>query len=298
MFLPDGGGKIQSEFMKRKTAQAQRSGFTLIELLVVIAIIAILAAMLLPALSRAKLKAQGVYCMNNHRSLMLAWRMYVDDNQDKLPFASPSTPTSSTPGTWVTGKLDFTDNASNWNPDQDITKSPLWQYCGKNLSIWRCPSDKSTVNVNGKRLNRVRSMSMNLWLGGFGGKMDPNVDPTGKWKVYNKFSEFGADPGAANIFVFLDMREDSIDLGNFGVCMDGYPGQPSAYRFFDLPGSYHSQANSFSFADGHAEIKKWRDPRTCPPLQTGTKIAYDFDLFSSPGNQDIAWMQERATRAK
>ena len=144
------------------------SGFTLIELLVVIAIIAILAALLLPALSRAKLKAQGIYCMNNHRSLMLAWRMYVDDNQDRLPYASENrfAPTP-TVGAWVTGFLDFNSgNRSNWDPDQDITKSPLWQYCGKNLQIWRCPSDKSTVNVNGVSKDRVRSMSMNLWLVG------------------------------------------------------------------------------------------------------------------------------------
>jgi len=275
-----------------------RRGFTLIELLVVIAIIAILAAMLLPALSRAKLKAQGVYCMNNHRSLLMAWRMYVDDNQDRLPYASENRSNTNIIGAWITGTMDFTDKRTNWDPDQDITKSPLWQYCGKNLAIWRCPGDKSVVVVNGRTFPRVRSMSMNLWLGGYGGKMDSNYDPEDKWKLYTKSSDFGADPGAAGIFVFLDMREDSIDMGNFGVCMDGYPDQPNEYRFFDLPGSYHGQANSFSFADGHAEIKKWRDKRTCPPLQTGTKIAYDFDLFKSPGNPDIAWMQQRATRLK
>src|SRR5688572_8537196 len=151
-------------------ATTTRSGFTLIELLVVIAIIAILAAMLLPALSRAKLKAQGIYCMNNHRSLLLAWRMYVDDNQDRLPYASEN-PLASPPtvGAWVTGTLDFSPgNRSNWDPDQDITKSPIWPYCGKNLTIWRCPSDKSTVTVNGVKKDRVRSMSMNLWLGGYG----------------------------------------------------------------------------------------------------------------------------------
>ena len=282
--------------MKSKTAnRAQRSGFTLIELLVVIAIIAILAAMLLPALSRAKLKAQGIYCMNNHRSLMLAWRMYVDDNQDRLPYASDN-PRAPAPisAAWVTGRMDFdSNNRSNWDPDQDIRKSPLWPYCGKNLQIWRCPADKSTVTINGVAKNRVRSMSMNLWLGGYEGTMDSNLDPAGKWKLFKKFSQFGADPGAASIFVFLDMREDSIDLGNFGVCMDGYPDDPAKYKFYDLPGAYHANACGFSFADGHAELRKWRDPRTTPPLQNGV----DFDKFASPNNVDIAWMQERATRA-
>jgi len=282
--------------MKRRTPD-RSTGFTLIELLVVIAIIAILAAMLLPALTRAKLKAQGIYCMNNHRSLLLAWRMYVDDNQDRLPYASENrfaaTPTV---GAWITGALDFNGgNRSNWDPDQDITKSPLWPYCGKNLGIWRCPSDRSTVTVNGVKKDRVRSMSMNLWLGGYGGTMDSTLDPAGKWKLYTKYSQFGTDPGASGIFVFLDMREDSIDMGNFGVCMDGYPNQPSAYRFFDLPGSYHARAGGFSFADGHAELKKWVDSRTTPQLQTGGAFS---DQFPSPDNRDIAWLQERATRQK
>jgi len=284
--------------MKSETVnRAQRRGFTLIELLVVIAIIAILAALLLPALSRAKLKAQGVYCMNNHRSLMLAWRMYVDDNQDRLPYASEN-PFSPTPtvGAWVTGRMDFNPaNRSNWDPDQDITKSPLWPYCGKNLQIWRCPSDKSTVTINGVTKNRVRSMSMNLWLGGYGGTMDSTLDPGGKWKLFRKFEQFGADPGAASVFVFLDMREDSIDMGNFGVCMDGYPDQPGQYKFYDLPGAYHARACGFSFADGHSELKKWQDPRTTPNLQTAADLP---DKFASPNNVDIAWMQERATRLK
>ena len=116
-------------------------GFTLIELLVVIAIIAILAALLLPSLAKAKQKAQGIMCMNNHKQLLLAWRMYVDDNRDTLPFASEDERNPATyASTWVTGTLDYSPaNQSNWNPDKDIKKSPLWPYCGNNLGIWKWP---------------------------------------------------------------------------------------------------------------------------------------------------------------
>src|SRR5437667_11301402 len=114
-------------------------GFTLIELLIVIAIIAILAAMLLPVLGKAKQKAQGIQCMNNHRQLLLAWRMYVDDSNDVLPF-------SQIDKAWVTGFLDFSgDNRSNWDPEMDLVKSPLWPYCGKAVGIFKCPADQSVV---------------------------------------------------------------------------------------------------------------------------------------------------------
>ncbi len=273
---------------------ARARGFTLIELLVVIAVIAILAAMLLPALTRGKLKAQGLSCMNNHRQLALAWRMYADDNADKIPFASEDFGDSRTfAATWVRGWMNFDpSNRSNWDPDVDIKKSPLWPYCGKNLQIWKCPSDRSAVVVNGVPKPRVRSMSMNLFLGGWGGSAagDPILVP---YKVYLKMAEI-VPP--TKIFVLLDMREDSIDIGNFAVNMSGYsPCNPSQYGFYDLPGFYHGQACGFSFADNHAELKKWLDPRTTPPL---VKSGLVSDIYSSPGNKDVTWLQDHGTRPK
>jgi hypothetical protein len=97
------------------------------------------------------------------------------------------------------------------------------------------------------------------------------------------------------MFVFLDMREDSIDMGNFATDMAGFPNAPGQYGFFDLPGFYHNRANGFSFADGHSEIRKWRDNRTMPALVKGR---YVTDGFKSPNNQDVAWLQERSSRPK
>jgi prepilin-type N-terminal cleavage/methylation domain-containing protein/prepilin-type processing-associated H-X9-DG protein len=275
-------------------------GFTLIELLVVIAIIAILAAMLLPALSKAKEKSLAIQCMNNHRSLMLAWRMYVDDNRDVLPYASETSPGAGTVGAWVLGQMDFDPaNRYNWDPEVGLKTSPLWPYVGKSVGIWKCPSDRSTVNVSGVIKPRVRTMSMNYWLGAAGGRHYtslPASEPLTKWTLYLKFDQISANPGPANIFAFLDMRPDSVDAGNFGVCMDGYPGNPGAYQFWDLPGMQHGKGCSFSYADGHAEIKKWKNSATTPALVPPPGSV--SDKFASPNNQDIAWLQERASRPK
>jgi len=285
--------------------------FTLIELLVVIAIIAILAALLLPVMGKTKLKAYGIQCMNNHRQLTLAWKIYVDDNHDFLPYAShwPYGLPEESRLAWVGGQMDFNpNNPSNWDVNQDLAKSPLWNYCGKSAVIWKCPADRSFITVNGEEKPRVRSMSMNLWMGGFigydgglsGGAGWFNYPyPAGTrggnpWQVYLKMDEL-INPGPTMTFLFLDMREDSIDWGNFATDMTGWPDHPENASFYDLPGSYHHRACGFSFADGHAEIKRWQDDRTMPPLQSGGLIP---DQFPSPNNPDVIWLQQHATRRK
>jgi prepilin-type N-terminal cleavage/methylation domain-containing protein/prepilin-type processing-associated H-X9-DG protein len=280
-----------------------QKGFTLIELLVVIAIIAILAAMLLPALSRAKLKAQGISCLNNHHQLLLAWRMYVEDSREVLPFVKAD------PHAWVDGWLDYSAARDNWDVEQNLKKSVLWPYCGKSAGIFKCPADQSSVNVLGRNMPRVRSMSMVNWVGGRGngaGQMAAmNWSQTtfgtssGEARIYRKYSDM-TDPGPARTAVFLDEREDSINDGMFVIAMEGASASPNAsptpgaYGIVDYPGAYHGGAGGFSFADGHSELKKWKDSRTQPPVLRNQ--IRDFNFKGTPNNPDVAWMQEHATR--
>jgi prepilin-type N-terminal cleavage/methylation domain-containing protein/prepilin-type processing-associated H-X9-DG protein len=304
-FMPRQAAFTLFRAQSRKPTRARgQVGFTLIELLVVIAIITILAAMLLPALTKSKAKAQGIMCMSNMRQLTLAWIQYAHDSVDRITFASAASvggaPNPATdPYVWVTGLIDSNpSNPSNWDVTVDLQKSPLWPYCGKSAGIWKCPADSSTIvpttgPFQGQTVRRIRSMSMSIWQGGFGGKLNsgyPGVSSPA-WRLYLKLSDM-IDPGSSRTLVFWDERQDAINWGNFFVDMTGYPDQPQALQFnWDWPGSYHNGAGGLSFGDGHAEIKRWLDPRTTPPLS-----AVAQGPRPSARNPDIAWLQERATR--
>jgi prepilin-type N-terminal cleavage/methylation domain-containing protein/prepilin-type processing-associated H-X9-DG protein len=288
-------------------------GFTLIELLVVIAIIAVLAALLLPALAKAKQKAQGIQCLNNHRQLALAWRMYAEDNNDWLTYASTANrlakvPDLSDPGNpdnyaWSGAHMDFSGaNKANYLPEWDMMKRPLWPYT-KNVGVYKCPADQSKVTFNSVTYPRILTMSMNLYVGGFAPDRGAGLGGTdGGWgfaHAYQIYSKLTSITPPTKIFVFLDMREDRVNWSNYMTDMSGYaPTDPSQYRFTtDVPGMYHNKAAGLSFADGHSEMKKWLDARTTPPLNDGADPTM-AQAISAPGSVDVAWMQDKSTRLR
>jgi prepilin-type N-terminal cleavage/methylation domain-containing protein/prepilin-type processing-associated H-X9-DG protein len=269
------------------------NGFTLIELLVVIAVIAILAALLLPALSGAKKKAQSMQCLNNTRQLMLAWRLYVDDNNDYVPM---SFPTKSTDPVWVKGTLDYNNaNSDNWDVTNTLAQGNMWPYTGNSQSLYRCPADLTTVTPSsgpfaGQSVSRIRSYSMNDWMGATAGAA--TVFRGTSFNVYDKLSDI-IHPSPSDLWILVDQHPDSISYGWFVVDETGYPNSGQT-KLAGIPASYHNGSSSFSFADGHAETHRWLDGRTMPPI---THVQITTTLVQ-PMNNDIVWLWTHSTCPK
>jgi prepilin-type N-terminal cleavage/methylation domain-containing protein/prepilin-type processing-associated H-X9-DG protein len=289
---------------RRLTHSAKRRGFTLIELLVVIAIIAILAGMLLPALTKARSKAQGIVCLSNMKQLGFSWIMYTHDFDGRVP-PNPGLVTSDPGLNWVGGflTLDGGDNLGHPgrdNPDNTNTvflmNSLLWPY-HRTLGVWRCPSDTSLSTIGAQRYPHVRTVSMNNWVGNYDPRNGLVTEYTAGFKVFKRVDEM-ASVGPTRIFLLLDEREDSINDGSYLMLMDGFnPMNPDSRTMVDFPSCYHNGAGGLSFCDGHAEVHRWLDARTTPQLKRDTHLS-QIPARPSPNNPDVFWIQERTTIKK
>jgi prepilin-type N-terminal cleavage/methylation domain-containing protein/prepilin-type processing-associated H-X9-DG protein len=282
---------MESMGQKRNGRKDYKAGFTLIELLVVIAIIAILAAILLPALSAAKVRAQAAACMSNQKQLDLAWIMYYGDFNDNLAINSDPHVNNTTVfkggQSWITGSLDWSIGQYNTNITYliDDKHSLLGSYLGRSAKVFECPA-ANFVSPAERGMgwdHRSRSCAMNGAVGD-GDKYGQPGKPFGwtSWYFAKKSNDFHT-PGPSDVWVFSDEHPDSIDDALL------YDANYPVNSFTELPGSQHGGACGVAFADGHAEIHKWQGPVADRPKVTYTVVQRVSCAINDP---DMLWLAQ------
>ncbi|MDE3066014.1 MAG: prepilin-type N-terminal cleavage/methylation domain-containing protein [Verrucomicrobiota bacterium] len=287
-----------------RLASPRIAAFTLVELLVVIAIIAILAALLLPALNMAKQRALGVFCMNNLNQITLGFKMYPDDNSGWFPMNLPMRGGISPAVSWVAGNMDydFPKQNTNWAFLADRRYAQLAPYV-QNPKVYRCPSDQSTQYPHQQGPPRVRSYAMNEAIGGsyFGPNYTESVTgldvfrplpPATHWQIHTKEDQMIGGLGPAQIWVLVDAHPDTISVGVFDSVMTS---GPYTWIWDDLPAKWHDNSCPFSFADGHVQMHRWLRPNLIP------NVTYTDQTHRSNGatipDPDVPWVSSHTTVA-
>jgi prepilin-type processing-associated H-X9-DG protein len=271
-----------------KPSRRTHAGFTAVELLAVIATLALLASVMATTMAGSRADISAVQCRNNLKQLAVAWTMYADDNRGQLVYNRDGSQAGLAVGNqaWVAGWLDW-QTGQPAGADTNVAmlvnhlQYPYGAFLGpyvRDPAVFKCPADKSEVTIGGLRRPRARSVSMNNYLG----VNSRTWTYPSRYTICTKMAQIKSPAG---MFVILDELADSINDGFFTSDPD------TAFQIIDRPANYHGGAGSFSFADGHAENHRWKDPRTSPTPFFGNLIPLNINI---PNDVDIPWLQQRA----